>query len=87
MYGYDLDKWRMKDYDEEINRLKTQLISDPLAFNKIDYLTLERDKHITESDKHVKKREKKSNKRYRIITLIIMILGVYLTYLIFLQGK
>lgn len=80
MYGYDLDKMKEKDYNEEINRLQDNLISDPIAINKINYLTIERDKLI-------KKRYKKFYKRYKIVLLIITIIGTFIAFLIFLQGK
>ena len=80
MYGYDLDKMKEKDYNEEINRLQDNLISDPNAINKINYLTIERDKLI-------KKRDKKFYKRYKIVLLIITIIGTFIAFLIFLQGK
>ncbi len=80
MYGYDLDKMKEEDYNEEINRLQDNLISDPIAINKINYLTIERDKLI-------KKRDKKFYKRYKIVLLIITIIGTFIAFLIFLQGK
>ncbi len=80
MYGYDLDKMKEKDYNEEINRLKDRLISDPLAINKINYLSVERDKHI-------KKRDKNFGKRYKIALLILTIIGIFIAYFIYLQGK
>lgn len=80
MYGYDLDKMKEKDFNEEINRLQDNLISDPIAINKINYLSVERDKHII-------KRDKKFNKRYKIALIIITIMGTFIAYLIYLQGK
>ncbi len=80
MYGYDLDKMKEKDYNEEINRLQDNLISDPIAINKINYLSVERDKHI-------KKRDKKFDKRHKIALIIITIIGTFIAYLIYLQGK
>lgn len=80
MYGYDLDKMKEKDFNEEINRLQDNLISDPIAINKINYLSVERDKNI-------KKRYKKFDKRYKIALIIITIIGTFIAYLIYLQGK
>lgn len=80
MYGYDLDKMKEKDFNEEINRLQDNLISDPIAINKINYLSVERDKHI-------KKHDKKFAKRYKIALIIITTIGTFIAYLIYLQGK
>ncbi len=80
MYGYDLDKMKEKDFNEEINRLQDNLISDPIAINKINYLSVERDKRII-------KRDKKFDKRYKIALIIITIMGTFIAYLLYLQGK